>query len=130
MVLYRIWTRLNSSSDICLNSIEGVPSICLLSNSHFVKNTKPGPYKLSEIYWKNKLISSDCCHTCVLVNCIGTYINRRLIGLPMCKRGIQPLLLALQTKLQITRYREIVTLSTESIVNLFEVLHMQPEIIC
>jgi len=48
----------------------------------------------------------------------------------MSNRGIQPLLLALQTKLQITRYREILTLSTESIVNMFEVLHMQPEIIC
>ena len=46
------------------------------------------------------------------------------------KRRTQPLLLALQTKLQIARYREIVTLSTESIINLFEVLHMQPEIIC
>ena len=35
---------------------------------------------------KNLLQSTDCCHNCVLVTCIGTYINRRLIALPMCSR--------------------------------------------
>jgi len=82
--------------DTCRHSI-GVPSISVLSNSHSVINTNHGPNKLSE--WKKHVQTTDCCHTFVLVNCIETYIYRRLIGLQMGKCGIQPLLLALCTKL-------------------------------
>jgi len=72
---------------------EGVPSILVLSNTHSVMGHKNYQNK------KNTLKATVCCHTCVLVMCIRSYIYRRLTWLPNSNRGIQPLLLALRRKL-------------------------------
>jgi len=68
-----VWTP-----DTCRNSVEAVPHISVLSNSHSVINTSHGPYKLS--YWKHTPKTKDCWHTCVLVTFIRTYIYGRLYG--------------------------------------------------
>jgi hypothetical protein len=66
------------------------PSISVLSTSYSVISTKHGPYKFSE--WKSHAHTTDCCHTCVLLTCIRTYIYRTLIGISMSNRLIQALL--------------------------------------
>jgi len=68
-------------------------------------------------------------HACVLVTCIRTYFKTWLIGLPTFNRGILPFVLTLQTKLSILGYYEIVTMSMKNSENLFEILHMYPEIL-
>jgi len=44
------------------------------------------------------LKTTDCCYTCVYVNCIRTYIYKRVIGLSMSNRGIQQTVLVIPTK--------------------------------
>jgi len=56
------------------------------------------------------------------MTCMGTYIYRRLIGLPMSNPGIQPLLLNLQTKLETVCYRNLVIMSTKE-VQIYRPLH-------
>ena len=48
---------------------------------------------------KNTLNSTEYSHTCVLVTCFLTYIYNRRIGLQIRNIRIQPLLLAVWTKL-------------------------------
>jgi len=88
----------------------------ILSNSHSVINKNHSPYNLSECV-KSTPKETDCCHTCALVTGIITYIYRSLIGLPKNNGGIQPLLFALRTKLQIQNYHQVVMMPNSSRVN-------------
>ena len=74
-------------------SIEAVPNICVLSNTHSVINTKNGAYKFSEL--KQEVLMKDCCQNCVLVNPIRTHISTGIIRLPLSKFLTQPFLLAI-----------------------------------
>ena len=76
---------------------------------------------------EKKAQTRDCFHTCVLLTFIGRYIYRRLIGLSITNREIQPFLLALRTKPKILPYREVVIMSTKRKINLQKVLHLEPD---
>jgi len=52
-----VWTP-----DTCRHSVEAVPHISVLSDSHSVINTSHGPYKLSD--WKNTLKQRLLSHLC------------------------------------------------------------------
>jgi len=99
--------------DTCHHTKEGVHSISVLSKSHSGIKKNHGLCKISE--WKNTFKTRESWHTCVLVTCIRTYIYNSLIGLPKCNRGIQPLLLDLQTKLEILRCRDLVIMSEKTV---------------
>ena len=69
----------------------------------------------------------DYFHTCVLLTFIGRYIYRRLIGLSISNREIQPFHLVLRTKPKILPYREVVIMSTKRKTNLQKILHLEPD---
>ena len=97
--------------DKCRHSIEGVLSMSVLSNTHSVINQVTVRKNYQNVY--NTLKTTVCCHTCFRVACIRIYIYRKLIGLPMGKSGIEPLLLVLEMKTLKPRYHELVIMSTK-----------------